>query len=250
MEAASRWGAKEMTKVRKSRLRRSGMAPVLPIEEWFEPSESDWNRIELAYGIKFKPEQRAEIEEIVNSFIVDVNIVNNSSFIKDSIYWLTHVRKSLDSLYKATRNKKGKNNKNISVAIDDATITFISKIRSRRQEICWRVGTLDSLIMDLRLAVAKSVLEYIKFEQRGGGFVEGSAWDLLIQRLTQFAEKNDFPRGARKDSDKTKTEKASPFVCFVRELQATVPLAYRPGYNGDANLAGDISKARRKPAGT
>jgi hypothetical protein len=58
--------------------------------------------------------------------------------------------------------------------------------------------------------------------QAAGGFVEGQARDVLACKLSDFAESMGYPIGASKGVDKSKSDKPSPFVAFIRELQNTV----------------------------
>src|ERR1700731_753370 len=62
----------------------------------------------------------------------------------------------------------------------------------------------------------------VKKEARAG-FVEGQMWDDLVCRLTDFAEQRSYPGGASKGVDKSTSDKTSPFIGLVRELQDTFP---------------------------
>jgi hypothetical protein len=68
-------------------------------------------------------------------------------------------------------------------------------------------------------------------------------WDAWIVKLTTLMEANDLPFEARKDSDKS--DRASPFVSFLYNLQrAVVHPAFRRGDHSLATLAGEIGRAR------
>ncbi len=63
--------------------------------------------------------------------------------------------------------------------------------------------------------------------QKDDGFRRGEMWELWVRKLTAILSKNDLPTRVRKDADKTKTARPSPFVSFIRELQACLPARYR-----------------------
>ena len=77
--------------------------------------------------------------------------------------------------------------------------------------------------------------------QKDSGFRRGEMWELWVRKLTTILSNNDLPTRIRKDSDKTKTARPSPFVPFVRELQACLPAKYRKSHalrhDFEANVA-------------
>jgi hypothetical protein len=66
-----------------------------------------------------------------------------------------------------------------------------------------------------------------------------------VRNLTSIAKKHRLPTATRTDTDKTASDKPSPFVALVRELQRLVPApAARHAHSNDA-LAKAIQRARR-----
>jgi hypothetical protein len=80
----------------------------------------------------------------------------------------------------------------------------------------------------------------------GAGFVEGKMWDELVCQLTDFAEQRNYPVGASKGSDKSTSDRTSPFIGLVRELQNTFPEECRRHAASDMAIAEAITTARRK----
>jgi hypothetical protein len=63
--------------------------------------------------------------------------------------------------------------------------------------------------------------------KKDSGFRRGEMWELWVRKLTAILSKNELPTQVRKDVDKTKAARPSPFVSFIRELQACLPEKYR-----------------------
>lgn len=78
-------------------------------------------------------------------------------------------------------------------------------------------------------------------------WLEGWCWDVWINTLTKIAQEHHLPTGVRKDTDKNKTGKPSPFVAFVRQLQAYIPSEHRRATHSTGAQAEAISTARTKP---
>jgi hypothetical protein len=75
----------------------------------------------------------------------------------------------------------------------------------------------------------------------------GGAWDIWITQLTQVLARHGLPTTVRKDSDKAKTDKASPFVEFVDAVQQLIPERFRRSSHSKPALATAIYKARKRP---
>jgi hypothetical protein len=78
------------------------------------------------------------------------------------------------------------------------------------------------------------------------GHVEGQMWDNLVCQLTDFAEQRGYPVGASKGVDKLSSDKVSPFIGLMRELQNTFPVECRRHTASDMAIAEAIAAARRK----
>ncbi len=77
-------------------------------------------------------------------------------------------------------------------------------------------------------------------------------WELWVCELTTILSNNELPTQVRKDTDKTKAAKPSPFVSFIRELQACLPEKYRrshterPDFEANIALSAAIIRARSR----
>jgi hypothetical protein len=78
------------------------------------------------------------------------------------------------------------------------------------------------------------------------GFREGTQWEEMVCRLTDFAKERGYPTAAPKDVDKAKGSRTSPFVILVRELQSLFPEDLQRSTGSDIALAQAISVARSK----
>jgi hypothetical protein len=76
------------------------------------------------------------------------------------------------------------------------------------------------------------------------GWVEGQGWDNLVLHLLDFVEGRGLPSRVAKGSDKS--NRTSPFVAFMRNLQATFPSGFARHMHSDKALAEAINLARRK----
>jgi hypothetical protein len=76
---------------------------------------------------------------------------------------------------------------------------------------------------------------------------DGFAWQNWIRDLTRIVEAHQLPATVRKDSDKSKTGKASPFAVFVEQFQTYIPATHRRATQSIEALSGAINIARSKP---
>ena len=73
-------------------------------------------------------------------------------------------------------------------------------------------------------------------------FRKGNAWATWISRLTEILKAAKLPVIVRKDGgSKTKSDKQSPFVSFVWELQKCLPAECRHHTQSEAALADALS---------
>jgi len=113
---------------------------------------------------------------------------------------------------------------------------------------------LQNLALKLDRDVSKScerALAELR-SQKDSGFRRGEMWELWVRKLTTILSNKELPTRIRKDSDKTKTAKPSPFVSFIRELQACLPEKYRrshgqrPDFETNIALSTAIIRARSR----
>jgi len=113
---------------------------------------------------------------------------------------------------------------------------------------------LQNLALKLDRDVSKScerALAELK-SQKDSGFRRGEMWELWVRKLTAILSKNELPTQVRKDADKAKAVKPSPFVSIIRELQACLPAKYRkshplrPDFEANIALSTAIIRARSR----
>jgi hypothetical protein len=97
-------------------------------------------------------------------------------------------------------------------------------------------------LASLFVAACDIVLEQLDGPKKRGRR-KGDAWQWWVTRLEAILGSHDLPTSVRKDVDKNKTGKPSPFVAFVRELQGSLPERYRRSTLSDVALAKAINDA-------
>lgn len=224
---------------RKSRRKR---LPVSSAGAWsrFEPSESDWTRIASAY-MYISTDDRAQISKLANEYLYWEGFERFAPFLDDAMAWLKKARKAAkafsESLYEG----------------GDAVFYVQHYVASNTGHYLFEPeGPLDwsglcSLMTFFRAALVQAETEIPK--EARVGFVEGQCWEMMVRKLTDYAESQGYPTGASKGVDKAVTRKASEFVALVREIQNTFPPDCRRHTASDAALAEAITVARRKRDG-
>jgi hypothetical protein len=217
------------------RRKRLPVAPYVADAEVFRPKRTDWERIQNAFGVRLGPTERAEVIYFVNDYFYVHELERRAPFAGDAIAWLKKLRASLQQVLNLMR-RKADTAPLLLEAEDYARDNLVVLLRAKSGPR-WTWGNKVSFVAQLEHACGKVIQD---FETIEGGFKEGSAWKILITRLTEFAARNNFPFLAGKGG------RTSPFVKFVRELQKTFPKAYRKHLQSDDALAEAISKARRR----
>jgi len=183
-------------------------------------SDSDWQRIEKAYGQKLPPEARRAIHEKTQEFVDRAEFEQNAEPGSDARDRITAIMGAASSLRST-----------IDSGIHDADIyacSLIKKhlwkqrdakkqkegdaVKKRRRK---KDDPLRNISNGMRLLIFASQDALRELEDaKDQGFSKGEAWDRWIVRLTSIAEKHGLPWRVRKDSDK-QSDRQSPFVEFV-----------------------------------
>ena len=77
----------------------------------------------------------------------------------------------------------------------------------------------------------------------------GETWGNWVCHVRKIIDAHQLPTEVRKDTDKNKKGKPSPFVALIRELQARIPEANRKSSHSDIALSEAIARARRCRSG-
>ena len=215
-------------------------------------TDSDWQRIEKAYGQKLSPKARRDIHEKTQKFVDRAEFEQNAELVSDARDRITTILGAASSLRSA-----------IHSGIHDADIyacSLIKKhlwkqsdaekqkegdaIKRRRRKKDDPLRNISSGLRPLIFA-SKDALGELDEDQ---GFSKGEAWERWIVRLISIAEKHGLPWRVRKDSDK-QSDCQSPFVEFVWALQEFVPDAHRRKHSKGAVAMAIVAARRRNRVG-
>jgi hypothetical protein len=215
-------------------------------------TDSDWQRIEKAYGQKLSPKARRDIHEKTQEFVDRAEFEQNAEPVSDARDRITtfigaasSLRSTIDSgihdadIYACSLIKK-----HLRKQRDAKKQKEGDAVKKRRRK---KDDPLRNISNGMRLLIFASQDALRELEDaKDQGFSKGEAWDRWIVRLTSIAEKHGLPWRVRKDSDKqSDSHSQSHFVEFVWALQHFVPDAHRRKHSRGA-LAGAIVGARRQ----
>jgi hypothetical protein len=199
----------------------------------FELSAQEWQGVESAYGCALHSQTRHAITLETNRFLRSVAAENTGSM-SDALLRASRLR----DFARATRDiiEERPTFDITRQFVDDEIALFGGKN-------CVRDGS-DKLMEFAKACdqALQSMQEYAK----NFYWQDGWSWDEWILILTQILDRQNLPTQVRKDSDKNKTGRPSPFVALVQALQTHIPKDYRRAAQLSA-LAQAISKARKKP---
>ena len=222
-------------------LARSGGVPDLAI------SGADWQRIEGAYGQQLSGSVRAAIVKKT----------------QELVYWESFER-TAEPIAKTQRlidaYKKSARHFQLTILADgpsDAAV-YARHLTRKHFKDARLSGTvecfhsLSGVLTSFQSACINALRELgpppstraLSGDFRA--FKEGEAWALWTRQLTGIMKMNGLPSGVRKDAgNKSRSDKQSPFVLLVRELQHCLPPGCKYPEHSKAALAKAIVKARR-----
>jgi hypothetical protein len=212
-------------------------APRLPVasaeRERVIITDSDWQRIESAYGHQLPPEARRDMDEKTQEFVDRAEFEQNAEPVSDASDRISTIIDAASSLRSA-----------LDGGDHDADIYACTLIkRHLRKEGDAIQDDLRGISDDLRRLIFASQDALKELNNiRGESFKKGEAWNRWSNELTDIAKAHHLPWRVRKDSDKQ--SRSSPFVELFWELQRFVPKPHRR-LSRDA-LAVAIVAARRQ----
>jgi|HubBroStandDraft_1064217.scaffolds.fasta_scaffold32012_2 hypothetical protein len=196
----------------------------------------DWVRIEEAYGHPLDPSVRKRIRAAAGQYIEWAELEQN---VRPSAECSTRVCMIKDAA-RAFRRAILECSPKISREADYYARSLICKHmdlafdgRDGLQNLAAQVDR------DVTNACERALAELRC--QESSGFRPGEMWEQLIRDLTIIAADAQLPTTVRKDTDKIKSGKPSPFVSLVRELQACLPQEYRRSHPSSAGAAANIA---------
>ena len=202
-------------------------------------SDCDWQRIERAYGQKLSPEGRRDIHEKTQEFVDRAEIEQNAERVSPARDRISTIMRDANSLRSSLDRGDHDADVHARTLIKKHLKKYLRKegdaindpLRRISSDMGWLIFASEDALKELS-------------DTKGEDFKKGEAWKRWSNELTDIAKAHDLHWRVRKDSDKQKQSRSSPFVELVWELQRSVPKAHRR-YSGGA-LAGAIVGARRQ----
>jgi len=197
-----------------------------------------WERIESAYGHQLSPPVRRCICDATQRFIRIADLEKKAELLETAKDRLSELQKVAgDFTSEVVGQLRGSDEtlyglRLIEEHFDDP------RVPEHANKLEYIAGIMTSLTLACRSAEDNLIAD------NSLGMRHGMAWNAWIRALTAIAPEHKLPFGARKDSDKQKTDTPSPFVSLVRELQECIPKEHQRSTKTDNALAGAISKAR------
>ena len=199
-------------------------------------NEADWQRIETAYGKKLSCGVRNAVLGATRGFVVLDICERQAEPVADA-------EKIIDVCKKAAGNFQcallaTTSSSDVASYVRDLIAKNFHDTRLSNKDQLF--NTLISLLNSFRVACDSSLTELNvpSFPPFG----EGECWKYWIPRLTEIMQEAGLPTGVRKDTDKRKSDKPSPFVALVRELQECLPDGCRKTTHSDDALAEAITR--------
>jgi hypothetical protein len=193
---------------------------------------TDWSRIEKVYGHNLSAAVRKEVLEATDRYVMFVPVESVAETVRAASHKVKRAQKAGLEFIAAVEGMNGPNHNSIVPGF------FVFPHFGRAEKLNLFFEMIASFTEACRIA-----LEEINAPSNHGA-VKESSWRWWISELTQIAKRHGLPWQVRKDSDKSRTEKPSQFVAFVRELQSSIPCPYRPTRRENDALATAINRAR------
>ena len=225
--------------------RPKGKIPRIRFGE-FQPitlRDESWQTIEAAYGQSFSQEARTQISAVTNEF-VQFALAESTGTIDDAVRRTKRISKSAQSLIAAIEER----------VVGDVTRDYVDEElglsyaqlngdegNGAHKYVSGIVFALSSFVNACSLTLQK-----LSEVSANNYWPDGGAWEAWIRQLTSILNAHDLPTAVRKDTDKQKSDRPSPFVVFVSTLQTFLPQEHIRGQHSKGALAVAIHKARQE----
>ena len=216
-------------------------------------TDEDWGGIEDAYGRSISLEVRAVIVAETNGFVRGASAENTGSM-EDAITRARLLHNRTQDLIAAIDQRPPSeitreyvdDEIELSYALQNAT-KFRKPLGVRLAPLANRKYVIEFL-QDLKRfeKACERALQVFDYASQYNFWADGVAWEGWVRNLTRIAKANQLPARVRKDVDKNRHGKASPFVELVCALHRHIPAEYVPHKSKDA-IATAISRARKEP---
>jgi hypothetical protein len=200
-----------------------------------------WRQIEKAYGTSLPPNVRADIVRTTEAFLFFESFERAPEP-------LTKVKVILEAHDKAATRFFNELFAGPS-AVSDAGVYAHHLIENnfKASQLGSGAAGLDALLNLLRAfhLACNTSIKQLNDASPSSAFRKGNAWKNWIGRLTEILKAVKMPVSVRKDGgSKSKSDKQSPFVPFVWELQKCLPADCRRHTQSEAALADALSEAQ------
>jgi hypothetical protein len=188
-----------------------------------------WRQIEKAYGSSLSPTVRADIVRASEAFLFLQSFERTPEP-------LAKVKVILEAHDKAATRFFNELFAGPS-AVSDAGIYAHHLIDKNFKAKDAGLDALLNLLRAFHIACNTSIKQ-LNDASTSSAFRKGNAWATWISRLTEILKAAKLPVAVHKDGgSKSKTDKQSPFVSFVWELQKCLPAECRRHTQSEAALA-------------
>jgi hypothetical protein len=200
----------------------------------FKISDADWEKLQTAYGRKIPDKERGEIITATKRMLSQSAAEHSLRPLSEGIKHITRLKKATNKLLAAFT----------ASGLPSTSIHFAEAAIDQELSDVTDDITFDEFHDHLMLfagactrAPARAALVAVH---------TGEARNAWIKDLTDICHRNKWPTAARKDPDKNKTGRPSPFVSFVYELQQLIPSEHRHGRSKQSPdaLAKEIKQAQ------
>ena len=251
---------------RKSRRRRLPISDTLGAPLEWSPTAADWRRLETAYSdrLRFDSQLRAEIEKAVEQYLCDAPFEVAAPHANDFMKSLAKARKLAKELENVVRSFGGagsmvarhweryfprEDGEYIDGPADEDDSAFFHRIFALPSKRGRDHRDFSQVVHTFHSALAATLQDVAHTDS--AAFSEGDAWsqlvvDLALAFMSSSALANR-PRAriatATKDLDRPRL---SPFVRFVKELQATFNEKTLRRYPTDSAISEKLQKDFKK----
>jgi hypothetical protein len=215
---------------------RSPRRKRLPISLHTTPSiVITWPVIEAAYGFEIKPEPRGIIAEIVNRYLEDAAAERGAAFVRDATTWLAGVESAANDLLNALMDGKDSRARTFAKSVMNDVLRPSRALQEHGRDI--DADDLARLVNDIIFSACHAGCEI--GTEDAPAFEDKSSWRIMACELWSLAHQQSWQAQIAKDG------RVSPFVAFVRALQAQFPEGFAEYHHSNAGLAKAIIDATR-----
>ena len=211
-------------------------------------SEGDWQRIEKAYGQALTKPLRRKVCDATREYLRWAGLEKAAQRVSEAEVTINAVKAAVskfrDAIFQRPRNI-GKDADFFARHLISKHLGLSFQGRDGMKNLVLKIGRDISDACDRSLKVARDIFDACDRSshdlQEENGFRDGEIWGLWIRKLTKILKAHQLPTEVRKDTNKNLTGKPSPFVAFVRELQACLPEEYRRSQPNSAEASVNIA---------